>query len=77
MPFRIMQSTLQSASCGKACSNCPNRAGSKGNCDGHGVCPGYGTRASCPPLIVMAVLECAAIALAAATLPAFGAACRV
>jgi hypothetical protein len=69
MPFRI----LQKRACAKACANCPNAA--RERCDGHSACKGYGTTENCPPLIVLAVVECAAAALAAARLPAFGSYC--
>jgi hypothetical protein len=32
------------------------------DCDGHAPCPGYGSSADCPPLIVLAVQECASFA---------------
>ncbi len=65
MPFSV----LQPSPCAKACSNCPNALRNR-LCDGRSVCSGYGTRANCPPLIVLAVLECALLALAATGLPA-------
>lgn len=71
MPFRV----LQKRPCTNACASCPHQASQRQSCDGHHACPGYGTRASCPPLIVLAIVECASAALAAARLPAFGSFC--
>lgn len=71
MPLHV----LQTASCTKACANCPNTLRSLRHCDGHSECPGYGASPNCPPLIVLAVVEYARAALAAANLPAFGFGC--
>ena len=49
---------LQSTHCTKACTNCRRTAVRRKICDGHSPCPGYGTRANCPPLIVIAVHGC-------------------
>ncbi|MBS1799941.1 MAG: hypothetical protein JSS95_08970 [Acidobacteria bacterium] len=50
---------LQPGSCANACANCPRTAALRRKaCDPHAACPGYGTSASCPPLIVLAVHEC-------------------
>jgi hypothetical protein len=68
MPLRV----LQSSPCAKACSNCSNALRSPQTCDGRSACPGYGTRANCPPLIVLASLQWDILALAAATPRAFG-----
>lgn len=68
MPLRV----LQPSACSKACANCPNANRNREFCDGRSTCLGYGTRANCPPLIVLAVLESALLALTAATIPAFG-----
>ena len=53
MNFRV----LQSRSCAGACADCSRRS-PRIHCDGHAPCPGYGTSANCPPLIVLAVQEC-------------------
>lgn len=52
MSFKI----LQASSCTQACLNCPNA--NRKRCDGSSVCSGYATSANCPPLIVLAVIEC-------------------
>ena len=53
MNFRV----LQSKSSAGACAEC-SRSSPSLHCDGHNPCPGYGSSASCPPLIVLAVHEC-------------------
>jgi predicted metal-binding protein len=65
MPLRI----LQPSACGKACPDCPNASGKRLACDGQSGCSGYGTKTNCPPLIVLASLEWARLALAASGLP--------
>jgi len=58
MQLQILQkNALQTKTCEGACTNCPSLR--RAQCDGHGACPGYGTSESCPPLIVLAVMECA------------------
>lgn len=55
----------------KVCGSCSGR-NQKKDCNGHTRCAGYGTSGKCPPLVVLAVIEVASLALAAAKLPAFG-----
>ncbi|MDE1154944.1 MAG: hypothetical protein PW735_04340 [Acidobacteriaceae bacterium] len=70
MPFHILH---KETACTNRCPSCPNAARRfAARCAGQGACPGYGTSEACPPLIVLAVVECAQRALAAAKLPAFG-----
>lgn len=45
------------AACSGSCRTCTHTARLRRECDGHSPCPGYGTRESCPPLIVLAVHE--------------------
>jgi hypothetical protein len=58
MSLKVLQSVLPSAPCTNACINCPRTAARRKSCDVHSPCPGYGTSANCPPLIVIAVHEC-------------------
>ncbi|MDE1178748.1 MAG: hypothetical protein PW789_19410 [Edaphobacter sp.] len=65
---------LQKKPCTGSCTNCPRTARRTSTCDARAACPGYGTSANCPPLIVLAVHEClnAALNLAQPNLaPAF------
>jgi hypothetical protein len=52
----------------KACSDCCCAEPSLGACDGRIACTGYGTKSSCPPMIVFTVIECARVALAACSI---------
>jgi hypothetical protein len=67
-----MFKVLQPSACSEACSNCPNAIADCRTSDGRLACTGYGTMSACPPLIVLAVIDCARLALASANLPAFG-----
>lgn len=55
----------------KACTNCASSPISIERCNEHSACLGYGTRINCPPLIVLAVIECSRLALVATSLPVF------
>jgi len=51
----------QTTACSGRCRTCMRVTRSDEECDGHSPCPGYGTRASCPPLIVLAIHEWMAV----------------
>lgn len=56
MALTILQTQTKTSTCAGACKQCPRRSPLR-NCTSHTSCPGYGTSANCPPLIVLAVHE--------------------